>query len=114
MPPGKALSASAWSMPASRAPACRAVRVQPSNGTWGRVAFSSASRSMGLALRQFGRLLAADGGRALGHAVAQLLGEGERGEVGHALGIEDAVEVVALVLHDAGVEAAGFAVDALA
>src|SRR4030095_15758255 len=118
MPPGKACSASAWSMPAARAPAWRAVRVQPSKGTCGKVAFRSASRwasrSMGLALRQFRRLGAADRGRTLGHAVSELLGEGERGEVGQARGIEDAVEMVALVLHHAGVEAAGFALDALA
>src|SRR3546814_2777674 len=31
---------------------------------------------------------------------AELAGEGQQGEVGHALRIEDAVEMVALVLHD--------------
>src|SRR5262245_8538101 len=111
MPPGKALSASAGSMPASRAPAMRAVRVQPSNGTCGSVAFNNAvrwaSRSIASTLRQLGDFLAADGGRALGHAVAEFLSEGQRAEVGHALGIEHAVEMVAFVLDDAGVEVAG-------
>src|SRR3546814_8066514 len=40
---------------------------------------------------------------------AELAGEGQQGEVGHALRIEDAVEMVALVLHDASMEALGLA-----
>src|SRR3546814_21128706 len=38
---------------------------------------------------------------------AELAGEGQQGEVGHALRLEDAVEMVALVLHDASMEALG-------
>src|SRR5262249_9798734 len=118
MPPGNALSASAGSMPASRAPAMRAVCGQPSNGTCSSAAFSRASRwtlrSTELAFRQFGRFGAADRRRALGQAVSQLLGERQQAEIGHALGIEEAVKVVALVLHHAGVKAAGLALDVFA
>src|SRR5688572_22502633 len=44
----------------------------------------------------------------------ELLGEAEGAHVGHALGIEDAVEVVALVLDHPGVEALGLALDGIA
>src|SRR5689334_20950907 len=44
----------------------------------------------------------------------ELGGEAEAAHVGHAHGIQDAIEVVDLVLHDAGVEAFGHAVDRLA
>src|SRR5262245_35064814 len=105
-------------MPASRAPALRAVCVQPSKGTWGSVAFSTASRwasrSMPSTLRQRRGLFAADPGGALRRAMAQLLAEHEHRHVGHALWIEDAVEVVAFVLDDAGVEAVRVALDLLA
>src|SRR3546814_11433794 len=40
---------------------------------------------------------------------AELAGEGQQGEVGHALRIEDAVEMVALVLHDASMDALALA-----
>src|SRR5262245_18547539 len=118
MPPGNALSASAGSMPASRAPAMRAVCVQPSNGTCSSAAFSRASRwasrSIELAFRQYGGFGGADRRRALRQAMAQLFGERQQAEIGHALGIEDAVEVIALMLHHAGVKAAGLALDAFA
>src|SRR5215468_2706075 len=118
MPLGNALSASAGSMPASRAPATRAVCVQPSNGTCSRAAFSRASRwasrSTELAFRQLGRFGAADRGRALGQTVAQFFGERQQAEIGHALRIEDSVEVIALVLHHAGMKSAGLALDAFA
>jgi hypothetical protein len=40
--------------------------------------------------------------------------ENEFGQVGHALRIEDAVEMVTFVLNDAGVETLGHALDRLA
>src|SRR5262245_46889030 len=118
MPPGKALSARTGSMPTSRAPAISAVCVQPSNGTCGRDAFSSASRwassSTASALRQRRGFLAADAGGTLRRAMPQLLAEDEHRHIGHALRIENAVEVVAFVLDDAGVEAARLTLDRLA
>src|SRR5205085_2791062 len=44
----------------------------------------------------------------------ELCGEAEAAHVGHAHGIQDAIEVVDLVLHHAGVEPFGHAVDGLA
>src|SRR6185312_10674046 len=44
----------------------------------------------------------------------QLFVEAELGEVGHPLRVEDAVQVVALVLHHARVETLGLALDGLA
>src|SRR3954471_2335012 len=44
----------------------------------------------------------------------QLFGEPELAHVGHALGIQDAIQVVALVLHDAGMEALRLALDRIA
>src|SRR5215475_3765457 len=117
MPPGNALSVSTDSIPASRAPARRAVRVQPSNATWPRVALRMASRwasrSIVSPLRQGGGFLAADSGCPLGRAVAQLLSEGQQRQVSHPLRIEDAIEMVAFMLDDASVESARLALDPL-
>src|SRR5262245_5222675 len=120
-PRGNALSASARSAPVSSIARLKAVWVQPSNGTWASVAVSSFSRNaspsvfaflaIGSALRQFRELFLA-GRRLTGRgAVAHLLHEGELGEVGHAHGIEHAVQMIAFMLHHAGMKVARLTLD---
>src|SRR5262245_51857777 len=122
MPRGNAFSASVRSMPVSWIPRSKAVCVQPSNGTWVRVAVSNfsrkASRSCGAfflvmasALRQFFQFLL--GGRRFAgcRAIAHLLHEGELGEIGHTHGIEYALQMIAFMLHHPRMEVARFALD---
>src|SRR5262249_2739544 len=112
-------------MPASRAPLISAFWPQPSKGTWGSVASSRASRwrsrsspcsltgvsaLLELAFRLDRQLPIA----RLRHAVPQLVPEGEQRQVGHPPRVEPAVEMVAFMLHDAGVEAFGLALQPLA
>src|SRR5262245_25368703 len=105
-PPGKTRSAMTLSTPMSRAASARVAAFQPSNGTCGRAASTMRVR---IASRSKGSVSGGIGGLAV--ALVHLLGEAEQRHVGHALGVEDAVEMVELVLHDAGVEARGLALD---
>src|SRR5215475_12556816 len=99
-PPGNTRSAMTLSTPMSRAASARVAAFQPSNGTCGSAASTMrvriASRSNGAAASVSGGI----GGLAV--ALVHLLGEAEQRHVGHALGVEDAVEMVELVLDDAG------------
>src|SRR3546814_1611266 len=123
-PPGNRRCASPGASERSRAPASMAVQVQPSKGTWRSAASSRLPRcrasvsaaastlswSSAMALNPlFWPLFRLDAGGVLRvvqcQAAAELAGEGEQREVGHALRVEQPVEVVAFVLHDAGVEA---------
>ena len=84
--------------PRSARPARKARAVQPSNGTCASSARIAASRS---AFRSGAAII----GPLHRLRARQLLGEAEAGEIAHPHRIEDAVQVVVLVLHDAGVEA---------
>src|SRR5262245_19612252 len=106
-PPGKALRASPRSIPRSRAPASMAVSPQPSKGTWARAASNSFSCSSPAVFISVLR------NRVGAVAALHLLQEHQLGEIGHAHGIEDAVEMIAFMLDHPGVEARGLAVDGL-
>src|SRR5216683_2474649 len=111
-PRGKSADAAASSIPAARAPARRAAIDQPSNGTSAKVARSRASF---LAMSSIGLLLCVFRQRSEVDGIAlPLLEEHQQPVVGHALRIEDAVEMVAFVLHDAGMEALDLAIDCAA
>src|SRR5512145_888115 len=95
-PPGKAFAASAGLSPRSRAPAIIATPVQPSKGTCASVASSNLRRVSSIGIV---RLL-----RGARPAALHLFDENEARQVGHSLRIEDAVEMVAFMLHHPGME----------
>src|SRR5579871_3286103 len=97
-PPGKALRASAGSSPRSLAAARKAASLHPSKAAWLATASISCSRRdsrsvTGSILDFFVAMVA-----------AHLLGEHELRKIGHAHGVKDAVQVVAFMLHQTGVE----------
>src|SRR5205823_5019755 len=111
-PAGKALRARAGSMARSWAAAASALSPQPSKGTWATAASISLSRSASVSLIDdppsiLGQFL-------IGEIALHLLDEHQFREIRHAHGIEHSVQMVALVLHHAGVESTGLPLDPLA
>src|SRR6185437_11535963 len=82
--------------------------LQPSNGTSRSTAMSSVSRRASSSMALLPRRLDVD------RIARALLVEDEETQVAHALRIKDAVEMVAFMLHDTGMEAADGAVDHVA
>src|SRR5436309_7049094 len=113
-PRGKSASAVGSSSPAARAPARRAAIDQPSNGTLASVARSKASfpaiSSIGSSLFVFRRPGIRQPGK-IDRIALPFLDEHQQPVIGHALWVENAVEMVAFVLHDAGMKALDLALD---
>src|SRR3954469_10324660 len=114
-PSGNARAMSATARPLCSAPRRSAAIDQPSNGTSPSAAAASRGlRSSGVIAHLLGLLpglLLNLGGRLGGAGI--LLDEAERAQVGHAAGIQPAVQVVAFVLDHPGVEARDRAIDRL-
>src|SRR5205814_10172050 len=97
-PWGKSARAAASGIPAAPAPARMAATDQPSNGTFAKVARSSLSFS---AVSSIALLLRVSRQRGEVDRIAlPLLDKHQQPVVGHPLRVEDAVEMVAFVLHD--------------
>src|SRR5690348_6370518 len=108
-PPGNSIAASAASMPSRPPAAAITPPLQPSNGTSRSTAMSSVSRrALSSSMPLVSRRLEID------RIARALLVEHEEAQIAHALRIKDAVEMIAFMLHDAGMEAADGAVDHLA
>src|SRR5690348_4054113 len=102
---------SSASVKSTRLAAClSARRLQPSNGTSGSIANTTLSLSArsSMSLRRVGIGIGAADIDRKAHAFFEIH---QQPQIGHALGIEDAVEMVAFMLQDAGVEAFDGAVD---
>src|SRR5579872_4120470 len=97
-PPGKAFRASAWSSPRSLAAARSAASLHPSKAAWAATASISFSRKPSRSVT--GSIL----DFFLAMVAAHLLGEHELRKIGHAHGVENAVQMVAFMLHQTGVE----------
>src|SRR5438552_1426604 len=96
-PRGNSATDSAPLMPMSRAPARKAATDQPSNGTLGSVARRSRSFSAASSIASSRDLLSSER-RKVDRIALPLLEEHQQPVVGHALRVEDAIEVIALML----------------
>ena len=118
-PPGNRASASPAGMAQRRAAARSAARDQPSNGTSGSIASINASRwavgeravHPGLVSFRPGPL---EKSGEIDRVALQLFEEEHVARVGHPLRVQNAVEMIAFVLDDAGVKAFDLALDRLA
>ena len=88
-----------------RAAARSAGRDQPSNATSGSIASISAARWLSASGLCITAAPLGEKGGEIDRMALQFLEENQEPVVGHPLRIENAVEMVAFVLHDAGVKA---------